>query len=594
MLSKDNLLSVTKPARYINHELNSIHRKANESDLKFCLGYPDIYEIGMSNTGFKIIYDILNKESGLICERVFLPWIDMEKLMREKGMPLISLESNTPLKDFDCLGVSLQTELNYTGFLNMLNLGKIPALREKRKDDYPLIIAGGPCCFNPEPLADFVDLFVIGEAEELIVELFNRLKTLKPNLRKKEFKDTLLIELSHLEGIYVPSLYNIKYFPDGRIKEIYANSANVPEKIKKVTVFNLDSAPYPKKTILPYIETVHDRIGIEIMRGCPNRCRFCQARNIYFPKRERSLETIKNLAVENINSTGYEEIALLSLSSLDHSQILDIFSTLAQIFKKQGVGISLSSLKVKSVIKELLKEFEDMHHSGLTFAPEAGSERLRRLINKQVDSELLYEIIDTVFGRGWRGVKLYFMFGLPGELTSDIDALIEMVHKIWQIKKKHLRGAGKIRLSLNSFIPKPHTAFQWLPMERNESLTAKELYLKNGLRKEGIQYSFSNRSMAFVEALLSRGDRKLSQVLLKAQEKGAKLDAWSEHFNLDVWKESLKEENIDPDFYIHRLRTTDEVFPWEHIDIGIDKSELLDDYLTFQKYLSEDPPGQTL
>jgi len=582
MFSKEILLSLHKPARYINQELNTYHRDLKEVKLTFCLAYPDIYEVGMSNLGFRIIYDLINQDQEVLCERTFLPWSDLEDYMRKNNVPLFSLESNIPLYNFDILGISIQTEFNYTGILNLLNLGKIPILSIERNKNYPLVIAGGSSCFNPEPLADFIDLFVIGEGEEIILEIIKICKNRKKQIKDREGRQELLIELAHLEGVYVPKLYSVDYENYGKIKRFYALDSALPQRIKKRIVSDLDNAYFPTKTVVPYIKIIHDRIGIEIMRGCPHNCRFCQARTIYYPKRERSIEKIIELANKNFLSSGYEEIALLSLSSLDHSEIKKIFPTLTQFFKNKGVSISLSSLRVNQVMMDLLKEFQGMRRVGLTFAPEAGSERLRKIINKNIDIELLFKIAEEIFKFGWRGLKLYFMIGLPEENYKDIEEIVKIVYEILAIMKKR-NGTGTIRLSFNSFIPKPHTPFQWLPMENTDILKEKINYLKDKLRNKMIKYHFSPLQEDWLEALLSRGDRKLCKVILKAWEKGARLDGWREQFNFLAWEEAVKETGINPDFYIYRKRELKEILPWDFIDVGIEKEKFVIDYQNFEK-----------
>ncbi|MCM8779403.1 MAG: TIGR03960 family B12-binding radical SAM protein [Candidatus Omnitrophica bacterium] len=588
MFPKDILLKVSRPGRYINYELNAYHRNLNEVKLKFCLAYPDLYEVGMSNLGFRIIYDLLNRQPDILCERAFLPWVDLECFLRKQKLVLSSLESEIPLKNFDILGISLHSELNYTGVLNLLNLGQIPLLSEERKDNFPLIIAGGSACFNPEPLANFIDVFVIGEGEEVILEIVNICKDRIKQIRDGEGRKELFLELASLEGVYVPSLYNVEYTSEGKINKFYPLFPEIPQKIKKRIVIDLNNAPYPEKTVVPYIEIIHDRMGIEIMRGCPHRCRFCQARNIYYPRRERSPEKIKELVWKNFLSSGYEEISLLSLSSLDHGKIKDIFSTLSRMFKNQGVGISLSSLRVNKVMKDLLKEYQGLPRTGLTFAPEAGSERLRRIINKRIDLELLYEIAEDIFNSGWRSLKLYFMLGLPGENGKDLKGIVEMAYKILMIKKRKQGNSGRIHLSFNTFIPKPHTTFQWLPLEEEKEWREKRDYLKGELKHRLLRYDFSNYAEDWLEALLSKGDRRLGEVILKAWEKGARFEGWREQFNPSLWQEALKESKIDPYFYIYRKRELSEIFPWDFIETGVSKEELIMDYQAFEKYLALD------
>ncbi|MCM8765720.1 MAG: TIGR03960 family B12-binding radical SAM protein [Candidatus Omnitrophica bacterium] len=585
MFSKEILLNVSRPGRYINHEWNAYYRNPGEVKLKFCLAYPDLYEVGMSNLGFRIIYDLLNQEPDLLCERVFLPWIDMESFLRKNKIPLASLESKIPLKDFDLLGISLHSELNYTGVLNLLYLGNIPLLSAERKADSPLIVAGGSACFNPEPLADFIDLFVIGEGEEVLLEIVNLCKNRRGEIKDKEGKRELLLELAHLEGVYVPSLYKTEYFPNGKISRFYPLFPGLAPRIKKRIVSDLNNAPYPHRTVVPYIEIIHDRIGIEIMRGCPHRCRFCQARNIYYPRRERSVEKIKELAWQNFLSSGYEEIALLSLSSLDYSEIEKLFFTLSQVFKPLGVGLSLPSLRIKRTVKNLLKAYQGMRRSGLTFAPEAGSERMRKIINKKIDLKIFYEIVEEILNSGWQGLKLYFMLGLPGENEKDLAETVEMVYRILAMKKK---GRARIHLSFNTFIPKPHTSFQWLSLIEEKLWKEKRAYLEEKLKHKLIRYNFSNYQEDWLETLLSRGDRKLGKVILKAWEKGARFEAWREQFNFKIWQEAISETGIEPALYIYEKRDLNEIFPWDFIETGVGKEELVRDYQVFEKYLRID------
>jgi radical SAM family uncharacterized protein len=585
MRVEDVLPLVSKPGRYIGNEWNIIKKDKRNVHVTFGLCFPDVYEVGMSHLGMKILYSILNARADTACERFFAPWIDMEKQMREHGIPLLSLETGTPLNKFDIVGFSLQYELSYTNVLTMLSLGGVPLFSSQRDSTHTLVIAGGPCCFNPEPLADFVDCFVIGEAEEVILELIDAYERCSRGIQKSSSnpgghneRQNLLRELGRIEGIYVPSLYGIKYDCRGLIKEVRPGSDGVPVKIRRRIIRNLDEAHYPTSPVVPYVEIVHDRIGIEIMRGCPHRCRFCQAGAIYLPCRKRSKHTIKHLALEISKNTGYDEISLVSLSSGDYPEIAGLIKDLAAVFTPQGIAISLPSLRVDSVPDVMPSIIFQTRKTGLTIAPEAGSSRLRRVINKDIDVGRLIEGAKRAYEAGWRRVKLYFMIGLPTETEADLDGIIALAGEVINTApSRHKRSAG-ISLSISCFIPKPHTPFQWEAMSTIDELRQRQDYLRNRLkRNRWAKLKFHNPRMSFLEGVFSRGDRRLSGVLVAAWNKGCRFDGWSEQFRFDAWMDAFAECGISPDFYATRRREPGEVLPWDIIDTGLTREFLWND-----------------
>jgi len=561
---EDILLEVTKPARYIGGEWNVARGDFAKAEIKFALCFPDVYEVGMSNFGMRIIYGLLNNIPGTICERVFHPGLDMELLMRNNSLRIFSLESRRQLTNFDIVGFSLAYELTYTNVLNILDLAGIPLLSSPRSDDFPLIIAGGSCCLNPEPMADFIDLFVIGEAEEAIVEIidvYRRKKQERGGRRPK--KQEILPELAMIEGVYVPSL-------------------PITKKIKKRFIQNLNNAVFPVRWLVPHIQIIHDRITIEIMRGCPNRCRFCQARSLYFPYRYIEPSRITDLAKEAYNSTGYEDISLLGLCVSDYYKIKELLTDLIEVFKKDAVSISLPSLRPRDNTKDLLSLIARVRRTGLTLAPEVGTEKLCKAINKNFEGDIFFETVEHAYRLGHKHIKLYFMIGLPSETKEDLDGILDLARATSDLKMKIDKRPAEVNISVATFIPKPHTPFQWLKMEAIESIEEKQNYLKSEVKKYAsvkgktkIKISFHNRYMSFIEALLSRGDRRLSQVILKAWEKGAKFDAWDDCFSFERWINSLRETNLDPNFYLARSISEEELLPWDFIDSGISKEDLL-------------------
>lgn len=572
MIDDDILNLVERPGRYIGNEINMIKKDHKKVDIRVVVAFPDTYEVGMSHLGMKIIYGILNNLTYVACERAFAPWIDMEEVMRRQSIPLSSIETQTALRDFDIVGFSLQSELNYTNVLNMLDLGGIPLMAEDRSEKDPLVIAGGPCCFNPEPMADFIDLFVIGEAEDVILEIVNLLRLKVKSSKLKVKRPELLREMARIEGVYVPSLYEVTYKADGTIEYLEPKLPGIARKIRKRVIFDLDRAFYPTRPPIPFIQTVHDRMNLEIMRGCGRGCRFCQSRAIYHPKRERSLSRLLELAKETFYNTGYEDISLLSLSSGDYSRIEELLVRLNEAFDGKGVAISLPSLRVERSLWELPSIIAKVRRTGLTFAPEAGTDRLRGVINKRLDMEGLVECILRAYRAAWRKVKLYFMIGLPTETQEDLEGICRLVHRIANIDGKQHRSQGpwKETVSISPFIPKPHTSFQWEPMMDLVKLKERGRYLRERLIKmDNVKCDLHPPNLSYLEAALSRGDRRLSYVIFRAWEKGAKFDGWTESFRFDRWMEAFCEVDLDPEFYVTRRRSFDENLPWDHIDVGI-------------------------
>jgi len=559
----ENILErVLKPGRYLGNEWNVVKKDFDTTAVRFALCFPDLYEIGMSHLGFKILYHLLNDQPDVVCERVFTPWVDLQDILRQEGLQLFSLESKRPLKDFDIIGFSHQHELNYTNVLNMLNLAGIPLRASQRDDSCPIIIGGGVCSFNPEPMADFFDAFFIGEAEEGILEIIREVKSKK---EKGKSKDQLLKELAKIKGIYVPSFYEVKYNQDQTIKSFSPKDKSVPSVIIKRIVKDFEHSYYPTKQIVSYIQIVHDRISLEIMRGCPNRCHFCQASSIYWPRRERSSEKILQLAEEAYQATGYEEISLVSLSSGDHSQIVEIVENLVDRFKSRNVSISLPSLRAEDMLCYLTKLISSIKKTGLTFAPEAGSQRLRDSINKRIDMEKLYTCVAEAAKNGWQHVKLYFMIGLPQEKEEDLIAVGELVDKISRPDRLINKPRVAVTVSVSFFVPRPHTIFELESMADVSTIKEKQVILSKVLKGRGLNLKWHDMQMSFLEAVLSRGDRRLSEVMIKACELGAKFDSWKEHFNFNIWQEAFKAVDIDPGFYVYRKKDKTEILPWSHI-----------------------------
>ncbi len=558
----------SKPTRYLGNEVNSIHKDWSRVSVKVALAFPDVYEVGLSHLGLKILYSILNARDDVAAERVYAPWFDAEEVMRKSSIPLFSLESRIPIKEFDILGFSLQYELSYTNLLNMLDLAQIPLLSSARHEQFPLVIAGGPLSFNPEPLAEFIDLFCIGDGEEVILEL---IEAYKQNRHKP--KSDLLVALSQLEGVYVPALYRVDYYEDGRIKEFSPKIPGGPEKIKKRIIVNLDNAPFPTDQIVPYMNIIHDRASLEIQRGCTQGCRFCHAGIIYRPIRERSLDCLLNQANELISKTGYEELSLGSLSTSNYSSILKLVNCLQARFGS-CVSLSLPSLRINPLIPDISTLLAKIKRTGLTLVPEVGTTRMQKVINKQVAIEELASSIENIFKLGWLGVKLYFMIGLPQENYEDLDGIIHLIHKI----NKLCKGKHTLKISLASFVPKTHTPFQWTAQLPKEELIARQNYIIDKLSRKKVEVSWHETNLSFLEAVFSRGDRRLSKVLLKAYELGCKFDGWNEYFDFNKWLKAFQTAKIDPAFYANKPKEFDEILPWDHIDCDVTKDFLWQEY----------------
>lgn len=581
---KDEILSkVTKPGRYTGGEVNVVAKDPSKVDIRFGMCFPDVYEVGMSHLGIKILYHKINEREDSYCERAFAPWSDMEGLMRENNIPLYALESKDALKEFDFIGFTLQYEMSYTNILNMLDLAGIPILSANRVN-HPFVIFGGPCAYNPEPLADIADIFVLGEAEEVIDEILDTYKSWKKeNGSRIEF----LQMAASIKGVYVPAFYDIEYNQDGTIKKRTPKSKEYPEIIEKRIIENLDESYYPKDIIVPLTEIIHDRIMLETFRGCTRGCRFCQAGVIYRPVREKSREKLMEQADELIRSTGYDEISLTSLSICDYSEIQDLIIDLVEKYENEKIGISLPSLRIDSFSVDLINEIQKVRKTGLTFAPEAGSQRMRDVINKGVTEEDLMKSTGSAFQSGWSTIKLYFMIGLPFETMEDVEGIANLAQRVVDTymavpKEKRKKGLS-ITVSTSSFVPKPFTPFQWVPQDRMDSLREKQQFLKGKIKSKFITYNWHESPVSYLEAVFARGDRRLSKVLVKAFEKGCKFDGWQEHFSFDKWMEAFKECNIDPEFYAYRNRGLDEILPWDFIDVGVSKKYLELEYKKAEK-----------
>ena len=572
ILFEELLDKVEKPGRYTGKEFNEIVKEEDKSTVKIALVFPDLYEIGMSSLGFKILYEIINKRDDALAERVFSPAIDMEKLLREQQIPIFSLETYRSLNSFDIVGFTIQHELCYSNILNLLELGHIPLRSEERKEDDPLIIAGGPGSFNPEPLSCFIDLFVIGEGEEIIGEMIEVYKRWKD---KKQSRAKLLEELAYIKGIYVPSHFEVNYFKDGKIKSVTPKKETYHSVIKKRFISNFDQVAYPLFPIVPNIDVVHDRITLEIFRGCTRGCRFCQAGMIYRPVREKKVDTLIELAEKILAHTGYEEISLSSLSSSDYSEIEKLITRVVDRFEEKGVGVSLPSLRIDSFSVALAQQVQRVRKTGLTLAPEVGTQRLRDVINKNVQEDDLYSSISAAFERGWRKIKLYFMVGLPTETEEDIEGIVRLVSKVDRMGKEITGRKVNINISVSAFVPKSHTPFQWEAQEERESLSEKIRYLKNKLNWRNVAFSYPDINRIYLEAVFARGDRRLGEVLEKAHSLGCKFDAWREHFNFEAWQRAFSESELNMKFYVNRVRQEDEILPWDHISCGVKKEYLL-------------------
>ncbi|MDK2903905.1 MAG: hypothetical protein PWQ93_1824 [Clostridiales bacterium] len=571
------LLSVEKPARYIGNEYNAVHKNLDSVEVRFAFAFPDVYDIGMSHLGIRILYDILNKRDDTFCERVFAPWVDMEQEMRRYEIPLFALESGDNIADFDMLGFTLQYEMSYTNVLNMLDLAGIPIWSKERTNHHPFVLAGGPCAYNPEPLADIIDFFLIGDGEEAINEIVDCYKTWKHS--GDTDRQNLLKHVASIEGVYVPSLYEVSYNDDGTINAIVPKIDSLPHIISKRVVTDLSGAAYPERPIVPYIDIVHDRAVLEIFRGCTRGCRFCQAGMIYRPIRERSADSLLELADKLIRATGYSEMSLSSLSTGDYSQLEQLVKILLERFQDEKVALSLPSLRLDSVDKSLLERIQSVKKTGLTFAPEAGTQRLRDVINKGITDDDILRTVKYAFRQGWQSVKLYFMIGLPTETDDDLYGIAEMARRIldvyYSIPKEQRGRHIDITVSTSSFVPKPFTPFQWDPQDKIDRLSYKQHLLQQQLRMKHVTYHWSDNRLSFMEAVFARGDRRLGRVLAAALANGCRFDAWTDYFNYEGWLKAFEQCGIDPEFYAGRIRSYDEVLPWDHIDAGVSKDFLI-------------------
>lgn len=566
---------VQKPTRYTGGEMNTQLKPWDSAKLHFAFCFPDTYEVGMSHLGMKILYAAMNQQPDMLCERAFMPWVDMMDLMKQEKVPLFTLESRSPLSAFDVVGFTLQYEMSYSNILAMLELGGIPLLRENRREEDPIVVAGGPCAFNPEPLADFIDAFMVGDGEEQILDL-NRV--IMQGREEGASRMTILKRLCAIRGVYVPALYDVKYNEDGTIASMKPNCPEAPEKVLKAIIPDLDKAFYPTEIPVPYMEIIHDRIMLEIMRGCTRGCRFCQAGILYRPVRERSLEHLVELAQQLENTTGYEEISLSSLSSGDYTCLAELIRELIRRLDEKHVSISLPSLRLDSVLKDSLEATQKEKKTSLTFAPEAGTQRLRDVINKGVTEEDLMSKVSDAFHGGWSSVKLYFMMGLPTETTEDLDGIADLAKKVvdayFAVPRGERAKGLRVVCSASVFVPKPFTPFQWEPQDTQEMVREKQSHLREKLRIKGVTFNYHESDLSYLEACFARGDRRMGQVLLRAYQKGCMLDGWTELFKYDMWREAFDELGIDPVFYAYRRREKDEIMPWDVIDCGVTKEFL--------------------
>lgn len=578
-LSDEILMSVEKPARYIGGEANAVMKDKKQVDIRFAMCFPDVYEIGMSHLGIQILYDMFNQREDTWCERVYSPWTDMDRVLRERKIPLFALESQDPVKEFDFLGITIQYEMCYTNILQILELSQIPLEAKERTKDHPFVIGGGPCAYNPEPLAEFFDLFYIGEGETQYFRLLDLFQEWKESGASRE---TFLKQAAQVPGIYVPSLYTIEYKEDGTIASMRPNCPQAPGKVVKQVVPDVSDTFYPKKPVVPYLKATQDRVVLEIQRGCIRGCRFCQAGMLYRPTRERDLEMLKESAREMLKNTGYEEISLSSLSSSDYSKLGELVTFLIEEFGPKGINISLPSLRIDAFSLDVMGKVQDVKKSSLTFAPEAGSQRLRDVINKGLTEDMILNGARQAFEGGWSRVKLYFMLGLPTENEEDMKGIAWLAEKIaeryYEVPKEQRSGKCQIVVSTSFFVPKPFTPFQWARMCTKEEFLHRAYVVNHEIKeqrnKKSIKYNWHEADVTVLEGILARGDRRIGVVIRKAYEKGCLFDSWSECFKHEQWLQAFEECRTDVDFYTTRERALDEVFPWDFIDIGVSRAFL--------------------
>ena len=579
-LSDEILMTVEKPARYIGGEVNAVMKDKDQVDIRFAMCFPDVYEIGMSHLGIQILYDMFNRREDTWCERVYSPWPDLHKVLKEKQIPLFALESQDPVKKFDFLGITIQYEMCYTNILQILDLSGIPLSAEDRTMDDPFVIGGGPCTYNPEPLAEFFDLFYIGEGETQYFALLDLYKEWKNSGKSRQ---DFLKAAARIPGIYVPSLYEVTYAEDGTIAKMKPICPEAPEKVKKQIVMDVTNTFYPEKPVVPYMKATQDRVVLEIQRGCIRGCRFCQAGMLYRPTRERDLEMLKKSAYAMLKNTGYEEISLSSLSSSDYSQLGELVNFLIDEFGSKGINISLPSLRIDAFSLDVMSKVQDIRKSSLTFAPEAGSQRLRDVINKGLTEEVILDGAGQAFEGGWNRVKLYFMLGQPTETEEDMKGIAWLAEKIseryYEVPKEQRNGKCQIVVSTSFFVPKPFTPFQWAQMCTKEEFLHRAYVVNHEIKeqknKKSIKYNWHEADVTVLEGILARGDRKVAKAIRSAYEKGCLFDSWGEYFHNDLWMEAFAQTGVDPDFYTVRERSEEEVFPWDFIDIGVTKKFLL-------------------
>ena len=578
-LSDDILMKIEKPARYIGGEVNAVVKDLQNVDIRFAMCFPDVYEIGMSHLGIQILYDMFNRRDDVWCERVYSPWVDLDKVMREEKIPLFALESQDPVRDFDFLGITIQYEMCYTNILQVLDLACIPLHAKDRTEEDPIVIGGGPCAYNPEPIAEFFDMFYIGEGETVYDEL---LDTYKENKKNGGSRMDFLEKACQIDGIYVPMFYDVTYHEDGTIDQFFPVNEHAPSVIHKQVVMDVTNTTYPQAPIVPYIKVTQDRVVLEVQRGCIRGCRFCQAGMLYRPTRERDVETLKQYAYNMLKNTGHEEISLSSLSTSDYSELKELVTFLIDNFKNKGINISLPSLRIDAFSLDVMSQVQDIRKSSLTFAPEAGSQRMRNVINKGLTEEDIISGAGQAFEGGWNKAKLYFMLGLPTETEEDMEAIAVLADKVarryYEIPKDQRNGKCQITASSSFFIPKPFTPFQWAPMLNHEDYIERAAIVKhaflNQLNKKSLRYNWHDAEVSVLEGVFARGDRKIASVIEEAYRMGCIYDSWSEQFDNDKWMRAFDNTGIDIGFYNLRERGEDEVFPWDFIDIGVTKKFL--------------------